>query len=169
MDSKQPGIYLVLAVVGLIALLITAGYVVFEITSFYARPDAARLELLWTRDIKRLREAKALPAAFEDIKEIEVTAATEQGREWLKSLKIPVKTKPNGTHRLEILLLTWEEGTTVAAIVQYNLIDLHSKDMIWELGRTFILKGNKSPEEGFARRIHGLFESQTKPLKPHHD
>jgi hypothetical protein len=168
MDSKQPGLYMVLAVVGLFALLVTAGYIVFEITSFYARPDSARLELLWTRDLKRLRDAKALPAAFDDIKEIEVTPATEQARQWFKSLKVPVTTKVNGGHRLEILLLTWEEGTTVAAIVQYNLIDLKTKDMIWELGRTFILKGNKSPEESFARRIHELFESQTKPLKPHH-
>jgi hypothetical protein len=158
--ESQSRVFFVLAVLGLVSLLATVGYLLFEISSFYSSSDATRLETLWTRDLQRLREAKVLPKGFEDIQSIELTAATELTRKWQKHLHIPIKTSPAGHYRLEILLLSWDEGNTLAAIVQYNLIDLRSKDMVWELGRTFILKGNRSSEETLAHQLQGLFQKK---------
>ena len=87
-----------------------------------------------------------------------MTAATDKAKDWQKSLHIPIATVPNGKYRLELLLISWEEGETEGAIIQYNLVNLETMNMEWELGRTFILKGTRSSEETFAARMHNFFE-----------
>lgn len=143
-----------------LSLLLLSGvltYLGWNTVHFYSQPSRRRLEVLWARDLDQLRQAKILPKGFQQIRDIRVTPGSEQAQKWLPDLKIPVIADPHGDHRLEILLLTWAEDQTEAAIVQYDLVDLKSQNMVWELGRTYILKGNHSTEEKIALSLRNLF------------
>jgi|GEM_PF-1588487 hypothetical protein len=104
-----------------------------------------KLQQFLVEDVQKLEQAHALPAGVHSLSQLELHGGTERAREWLKSLKFPFPVKKDGTHTLEILLVDWNEGTKDGVMVQYNLVDNKSGNMIWELGRTFILKDSASP------------------------
>jgi hypothetical protein len=114
---------------------------------FATGSPAQRLEYLWQRDIETLREAKKLPPGFDDIKEIVLIPATDNAKTWIKEIKVPLQVKTEGKHKMEVLMLSFEEEHVLGAIVQYNLVELKSENMIWELGRTFVLEGDPDLEK----------------------
>lgn len=149
------------AVNGLVAscigMALLGGYWTWEFSTFYRQPLVKRFSELWIRDVAKLKQAGVLPPGMSDLKSIEISAATDLTQSWKPDLVIPFSSDAKGHFHLEILLLSWEEGAKEGAIVQYNLIDLRSKDMIWELGRTFVLLGENPVEEALARQIQLFF------------
>lgn len=134
-----------LSVIFLISALTAFGYFgkeVFKLIKIHRGSEADRLAVLWERDLNMLIEQKKLHPAWPKIREVVLIGATKKARNWLKEIGSPVKINPKGNHRLEVLLLNWEDKGREGAIVQYNLIDLESRNMIWELGRTYVLKGS---------------------------
>jgi hypothetical protein len=128
---------------GLSLLLVGAYFVtVFSIDPirFWLNSPAARLQALWESDLELLGTAHKLPPQFANIREVALKPATATAKEWAKNLKIPIALNSQGQYRLEILLLSFEEEGTIGAIMQYDLVDLKSDNLVWEVGRTFILE-----------------------------
>ena len=113
---------------------------VYQLIKIQTGGDAQRLRVLWEKDIELLAEKNKLPSGWKQIKEVALIGGTARAKSWLKQIGSPITLNSAGDHRLEILLLNWEDEGKEGAIVQYNLIDLKSGNMIWELGRTFTLK-----------------------------
>lgn len=127
-------VFVVLALSGF--LVLTLDY----LDSHGASPSQ-RLQSLWEEDLKLLADHRKLPDAWNKIREIELIPATDTAREWARSLEVPIEVHSDGSHRLEVLLLSWSQDESDGAIVQYNLVDLKTNNMVWELGRTYYLKG----------------------------
>lgn len=106
----------------------------FEIAS-----PGQRLGLIWANDLKGLYQGGRLPPGWSDVKEILLTPATETAKEWVKDLEVPIQVKANGQHKLEILIISWDEGSNFGAIVMHHLLDAKSNNTIWELSRTYTL------------------------------
>lgn len=137
-------------IIGLLVCLIGIGLAVMTglpYAKFAMGTPAERLEFLWRQDIEILREAKKLPSGFDDIKEIVLIPATDNAKTWMKEIHVPLRVKTTGKHKMEVLLLSFEEENVLGAIIQYNLVELESENMIWELGRTFVLEGDHDLEK----------------------
>lgn len=106
---------------------------------FHQRPPEQKLQRLWEQDIERLRKAGQLPEAWDDIHEVKYFGGSDQARKWQENLRFPEDLDKEGRHHLEVLLLIWQEDERTGAILQYNLVESASNEMIWELGRTFTL------------------------------
>ena len=100
-----------------------------------------RLQTIWAEDLQLLKDHNKLPEAWGRIREIELIPATDTAKDWARNLEVPISVNVTGSHRLEVLLLSWTQDESNGAIVQYNLVDLETNNMVWELGRTYYLKG----------------------------
>lgn len=124
----------------LVALV--AGALMLTFPSLQAPPPhKLQLQSLWEDDLKLLRSHKKLHKDWEKIKEVEMIGGTPTAKKWVQSLKSPLKTNPKGLYKLEVLVLSWNDQKAEGAIVQYDLIDMKSGNLVWELGRTFQFKG----------------------------
>ncbi len=138
---------LVAKVMGLIFMACGLALVAFygpTYAKFEFGSPSDRLQILWEQDIEQLKNAGHLPQAWTDIKEVQLIPATANAKTWLKDVSVPIKLKTDGRHKLEILIISWEDQKSKGVILQYNLVDTESNNMIWELGRTFTLAGENS-------------------------
>ena len=123
---------------------VTVGIISFMVLDFWQKRNAPlyrKLEIQWAQDVEDLESSKKLPPPWFDVREIELYGGTPETKNWLKRIEIPVTAKkPNGNHKLEVLVVAWEEDGKRGALIQYNLVDLKSGNMIWELGRTLMFR-----------------------------
>ena len=112
-----------------------------------------------------LKASNKLPAGWNSIKEIQLIPATDKAKLWLKSMHVPILLKSDGAYKLEVLMISWDEGQDVGAIVQYNLVELKTNNMVWELGRTFVLSGHEKNIKVPSRPPPAI-ESVEEPTKP---
>ncbi len=101
------------------------------------------VEKVWQKDMDLLIEKKQLPASWKMIREIRVTALSPKAARWLRNSKIPVHLNPKGIYQLELTVDHNEEPDSIAVITSYNLIDLKSKNTLWEFGRTYNIPNKK--------------------------
>lgn len=127
--------------------VIIAVYSYKDVIPFYTNSPEQKLESLWKRDIINLIGSKALPEAFFKAKDIKYSYGTPEAREWLSKIEIPLKKNPEGTHRMEVFIDRWAQGTDFGAMIQYQLINLSTNDTEWELGRTLTLGKLSTPAE----------------------
>ena len=131
----------------LILFCICAGLISYVALDFWAskngKPDL-KFAQLWQEDVELLESSQKLPKAWYSVKEIEVYPGDAQAKVWMKSIHPPIKKNPNGQFKMEILVLTWEEAGKVGSVIQYDLVDLKTQNLVWELGRTLILKSSAS-------------------------
>ena len=132
--SKKIALLLLCVAVGI------ASYIALDFWALQNGHPESRLERLWAEDVADLAEAKKLPPFWNDIQKVEMYGGDTQAKDWARKIEVPIKTNPQGTHKLEVLLLTWEENGKRGAVIQYDAVDLKSQNMVWELGRTFILQ-----------------------------
>ena len=109
-----------------------------EGASFFASvpfvPADKRFMQAWERDLKHLRDVKALHPGFRDLKSVEFIATSEKLKVMLKKYPIDFSTNPSGHFKLEVLLDELNEG---GLMMQYDLVELKSGNTVWERGRTF--------------------------------
>lgn len=129
-----------LSLLSLLFALLISIYVAHSYYEFQSFTEEQRLEHLIATDFNRLRSSHILPKAFDSISHIEVVTGTEQARNWLEKIKLPVEQRPDGEFKLEVLLMSFEDEGRTAAVIQYNIVNNKTRDMVWELGRTFYLK-----------------------------
>ncbi len=125
----------------------SAGLFAFVMLDFWSErnsPLYKKLESQWSEDVETLERSGKMPAAWFDVSEIELFGGTPETKGWLKRIEVPVRpNKEKGRHKLEVLVVVWEEEGKHGALIQYNLVDLKSQNMIFELGRTLILSENE--------------------------
>lgn len=149
MTLKRSALLVIAAAVGLTA------YVVLDFYSDRNAPLHKRLERLWAQDLRNLEESNRLPPQWQDVGEVELFGGTPQTKNWLKRIHVPIRPKKaDGQHKLEVLVVAWEEEGVQGALVQYNLVDRKTQNMIFELGRTLILHDpNSSPLEEILEEV----------------
>jgi hypothetical protein len=121
-------------------------YIVLDFWSTRNAPLFRKLELQWAQDVELLESSKKLPPGWFDVKEVEITGGTPETKGILRKIRIPVQVKKeDGQHKVEVLVVVWEEEGKRGALIQYNLVNLKTGNMIWELGRTLILSQPQDP------------------------
>ena len=114
-------------------------FVLLNAWSVRNAPLWKRLERRWAADVTLLEDSGKLPPAWFDVKSIDISGGTPETRGWLKLIHSPLKTNPTGQHRMDVLVVAWEEDGKRGALVQYNIEDLKTKNTVSEIGRTLIL------------------------------
>jgi len=125
-------------------------YVLLDYWSRKHSPLPQRFERLWHDDVALLEASPKLPKQWFDVKEFEIIGGTPETKQWLHQVELPLQANPNGKHKMDVLIVAWEEEGIRGVLVQYNLED-EAKNNIWELGRTLILSRptKKKPWELF--------------------
>jgi hypothetical protein len=124
----------------LVSLLVAAGVaaVTFHADYWMLAPKDKFLRS-WQEDLKLLRKNKALPASWDHIREVEVKSDNSPAIDWVESVKKQTKLDPNGTFKLNVMVIHWIEKTKYGAIVQYSITDTRSGNTVWEISRTLHL------------------------------
>ena len=106
-----------------------------------------RLSSLWERDIIQLTAAGKLPKEFFETKEIKITYGSDRAKWLIQAAKSPLHTVADGKYRLDFFADHYVDGKDFGVVLQYQLVDLTSNDMIWELGRTLKLGETQTVEK----------------------
>lgn len=127
----------------LLLMCFATGILAFAALEFWSKRNAPlykRFENQWSEDVEILELSGKLPPSWFDVSEIELFGGTPESKNWLRRIQVPLAPKrKEGKHKLEILVVAWEDSGRRGAMVQYNLVEKESKNMVFELGRTFIL------------------------------
>lgn len=121
---------------------LAVGLIAFALLNYYSQrraPLYKRFERQWAEDVRALETSGKLPPAWKDVKEIKVIGGTPETKAWLKRIEVPLKANAQGTHTMDVLVVIWEENGKRGALVQYNIEDGKTRNMLMELGRTLIL------------------------------
>ena len=118
----------------------------FELWSARNAPIYKKFERQWAEDVELLESSHKLPEVWHNVKNITVIGGTPETKEWLRRIQIPVHASPQGQHRMEILVVAWEEDGKRGALVQYNIEDGKTKNNLFELGRTLMLPTRKKDQ-----------------------
>ena len=121
------------------AAVAALAFVVLNAWSQRNAPMWKRLEQRWADDVALMETSGKLPPAWSDLKSIELIGGTPETRGWLKLARSPLRVNPAGHHHMDVLIVGWEENGKRGALVQYNIEDGRTKNMIKEIGRTLIL------------------------------
>ncbi len=117
---------------GLIAIVATVG----DLTPFWLEQKNQKIESLWKQDLELLVRNRKLPKEWIDVSEVKVNPLGESAKNLLKDIQVPISTKPNGAYTLEVSVDDWEENGKKGVMIQYQLFDNKSQNLVWELGRT---------------------------------
>jgi hypothetical protein len=124
----------------LVSLLVIGGVAAVSLhADYWMLSPKEKFMSSWQDDVRLLRKKKALPAPWDHIREIEVRSDNSPAIDWVDSLKKQIKIDPNGTYKLNVMVIHWIEKTKYGAIVQYSITDLKSGNTIWEISRTLHL------------------------------
>lgn len=150
-----------------------AAYVVLDAWQFEHLPTAKKLQRLWEDDMLHMSNTHQLPPAWKSVREIELTPGDEQARQWLRELQVPVTVHKDGQYKLQVMMVSWDDETKLGAYVQYDLMDLNSKNenTIWESNRTFILTDSNSWMSQWLKKSEALKtppEAASKPVPASH-
>jgi hypothetical protein len=121
------------------AAVAAVAFVLLNMWSARNAPLWKRLEHRWAEDVELMESSGKLPAAWADVKSYDLIGGTPESRAWLKLIHPPLKTNPKGRHRMDVLVVGWEESGKRGALIQYNIEDLKTKNTVSEIGRTLIL------------------------------
>ena len=105
--------------------------------------QAEQIQTLWKQDIELLVRSKSLPKEWIEVSEIKYFPLTETTKELLSKIRPPLGTHDMGKYRMEVTVDDWldtENGKSdYGLMIQYQLFDIASQNLIWELGRTIIM------------------------------
>lgn len=115
-------------------------FIVYDNSSFQALPSAEKLNWMWDKDFDNLKDQKILPKMWSQIKTIEIKTGDERAKKWVKNIKPPLKENKEGKYHLKILVTSWEDQGELGVLVMFDIFDLKTQNLIWELSRTYILE-----------------------------
>jgi hypothetical protein len=133
--QKKIGIILFIAS---ILTILWLGYTQLRV-DYWLKPPSEKLSIVWSTDIKNLEKSKMLPPQWQDVKEVVVKTDNSPLLDWTAKLKPPISTNTNGHYRLEVFFVLLLDGNRYGTVVEYDLIEISTKNKIWELGRTYKL------------------------------
>lgn len=106
---------------------------------FWMKPPAEKLAAVWAEDMSNLLKSKTLPKEWSEIHDISIRTDNSPLHDWTAKIKPPITTNPKGRYRLEIFFVLLLEGNRYGTVAEFDLIEIASKNKVWELGRTYKL------------------------------
>jgi len=144
-----------LALLILCAAFATAAYLLLNEWRFEKLSSLKKMQQLWEDDMEMLTENHQLPKAWSSIREIELNPGSAEALDWLKKLQVPVVVDKKGDYKLQVLFLPWTEEGKEGVFLQYDLVDLNSKNnnTVFETNRTIMLNGESNWLEQYVKEI----------------
>ena len=105
----------------------------------YFKSKKEQFESVWKVDMAALRASQKLPKGFKSIRKVLYFGGTPMAKKWLKSIKKPFVEDPKGLNDLEVLVAIWTDQGQMGVLVQYDLIDVKSGNLVAEIARNFNL------------------------------
>ena len=127
------------AIFGMAILLLVIFALARADVGFWAATPAKKFALATRTDIRLLEKNHYLPPAWSKIKSIEVSSDASHVQNWLTADAFDIPRKKDGEYNLEIFVSEWIDGYRYGALVQYDLVEIKTKNTIWELNRTYKL------------------------------
>jgi hypothetical protein len=116
-----------------------------DILPFWLENKPEEIRALWMQDIQVLVSNDKLPKEWTQVKEVKYQPLTATVEKLLKDIKPPIiPSNKKGNYRLEVTVDDWKENNEYGLMIQYQLIDLKSQNLIWELGRTLLVNSQAS-------------------------
>lgn len=106
-----------------------------------------QIETLWKQDIELLVRTKSLPKQWIEVSEITYFPLTDSVKELLSKIRPPLGTHKDGKYKMEVSIDDWKDGSDYGLMIQYQMFDIATQNMVWELGRTLTLKDSKITEK----------------------
>ncbi len=92
----------------------------------------------WAQDYELISTSGKMPKLWFALKETVVTPECHPLYSPASDQEVPIKKAPEGTYKVEILIVDATDGNAIAAIVQYHITN-SEKNTVWEFGRTLQL------------------------------
>ncbi len=106
---------------------------------FWLAPPFKKFALATRTDLSLLEKNHYLPAAWSSIRSIEVSSDASHVQDWLKQDAFSIPQKKDGDFKLEVFVSEWIDGYRYGALIKYDLVELKTKNTVWELNRTYKL------------------------------
>ena len=106
---------------------------------FWFATPAKKFAMATRNDMKLLEKNHSLPKIWSKIKKIELSSDASHVQDWLNADAFDIPKTNNGDYTLDIFVSEWIDGYRYGALVQYDLIDIKTKNTVWELNRTYKL------------------------------
>lgn len=123
---------------------------------WFSNSSSDKIETLWKQDMELLVRSKTLPKEWLDVSEIKFFPLTETTKELLTKIRPPLGTHDTGKYRMEVTVDDWldtENGKSdYGLMIQYQIFDVASQNLIWELGRTLILANSEIKERAIKEK-----------------
>jgi hypothetical protein len=98
-----------------------------------------KLSKMIVKDFEILDLQSELPADWQNLKEIKYLPTSPKAEEYLKESQPELITSPSGKYQLELIYIDFQDEEATGFMIQSSLIDLKSKNKIWEIVRSFNL------------------------------
>lgn len=114
---------------------------------WFEQNQTDQIETLWRQDMELLVRSRSLPKEWTQVSEIKYFPLTDSVKELLSKIHPPLGTHVGGAYRMEVTIDDWKDGDDYGLMIQYQLFDIASDNLIWELGRTLIVADSKVVEK----------------------
>lgn len=128
----------------IIGLVICITYAFHDFLQVPENLESQQLERLLKNDLHKLETAHQLPASWYEVNYLELRPLSKEAASWLRGMHIPIEYKPGGNF---LLHMTVDSSAKEArdngdkfAVVEFHMVDLRTKNSVWEFGRTYTLK-----------------------------
>jgi hypothetical protein len=100
------------------------------------------LNSLVRQDLEQMVAKNSLPDSFFNLQSLEIKNLSPEVAGWLTEKSFPFVMKVDGKNKMAILVDLWKSPETGqnGVLVQMQIYDIASQNMIWELGRTYIVE-----------------------------
>ena len=122
------------------SLLLVAFVSVFVLhLDFYLKKPQDKFAAAWQSDMTLLEKSGKLPKEWQEIKEISVKGQASPATEWVEDVLPPISATKKGKYRLNIFVIHWIDGYRYGVVIQYDLVDIQTQNVVSEIGRTLKL------------------------------
>jgi hypothetical protein len=123
-----------------ICLFLSFCYLKFSEFPNLLTPSAKKLDFAIREDLQLLKKTKTFPAKeWMNISQVEISSDASPVQDWISKDSLVITKKPDGDFKLNVFATLWLDENRYGAIIQYDLVDLKTKNTVWELNRTYKL------------------------------
>lgn len=106
---------------------------------FWVAPPAKKFEISIKRDLSHLLSTNALPKEWSEIALFEIKTDASPAQDWISEKVLNISKNEKGKFKLQVFVSLWIEGSRYGTLVQYDLVDLKTKNTVWETNRNYKL------------------------------
>lgn len=101
-----------------------------------------KLSQMITKDFELLELQSELPKDWNSLKEVKLVSTSKKSELYLMESKPNLQIADSGRFQLELIYIDYKDEEGTGFMIQSSLIDLKSKNKIWEMVRPFNLPDN---------------------------